>query len=331
MARAVGNALAALALAAVSGLGACMTDPATAAPARSARLKLVAFHNSPFPYAGQPPGRDKPFLDVEKEGRRGHTARGGTVYWEDETYSDRRSLLFIPKGFDPARPGLIVVFLHGNQATLERDVRRRQDVPRQVALSGLNAVLLAPQFAVDALDSSAGQFWEPRAFHRYLIEAAEHLARLHGDAWASAQFDALDVVIVAYSGGYYPLSFILRHGDVAGRLRGIVMLDALYGELDTYQRWIEGRGRAFFLSAYAKSAQDENLAFQKRLSERGIAFATAMPASLAPGSLTFIATPEETLHKDFLIKAWVEEPLRALLARIPGYPRTPPPKAARKR
>lgn len=319
------------ALAAISGLGIGMEDPVAAAPSRTARLKLVPFQNSPFPYEGQPPGRDKPFLDVEKDGRRGHTARNGIVYWEDATYSDRRSLLFIPKGFDPARPGLIVVYLHGNQATLERDVWRRQEVPRQVALSGLNAVLLAPQFAVDALDSSPGHFWEPGAFHRYLLEAAEHLARLHGDPWGSALFDSLGVVIVAYSGGYYPLAFVLQHGDARDRLRGIVMLDALYGEFDTYVPWIEGRESAFFFSAYAKSARDENVAFQKLLTERGIAFATSLPAALAPGSLAFLATPEETLHKDFLIKAWVDDPLKALLARVPGYSRTPPPKAARKR
>jgi hypothetical protein len=314
-------------------LGPCIgpSHHAMAAPARSAKLKLIAFNNSPFPYEGQPPGRDKPFLDVEKDGRRGHTARGGTVYWEDANYSDRRSLLFIPKGFDPARPGLIVVYLHGNQSTLERDVWRRQEVPRQVALSGLNAVLLAPQFAVEAWDSSPGQFWEPRAFHRYLIEAAEHLARLFGDPWASGQFDALGIVIVAYSGGYYPLNFILQHGDASGRLRGIIMLDALYGEFDTYLKWVTGRGQAFFFSAYAGSAREGNQTFQKLLSERSIAFATAMPPGLVPGSLVFVAGPDEIQHKDFLTKAWVDDPLKAVLARIPGYPRTPPPKATRKR
>ena len=76
-------------------------------------------------------------------------SRGGT-YWEDQTYSDQRVLLHIPKGFDPRRPALMVVFFHGNEATLERDVRNRQAVPRQITESGLNAVLVAPQFAVNA-------------------------------------------------------------------------------------------------------------------------------------------------------------------------------------
>ena len=102
------------------------------------------------------------------------------------------------------------------------------------------------------------------------------------------------------------------------------MLDALYGEMDTYLRWIGGRESAFFFSAYARSARDENIAFQKLLAERNIDFVTAMPAKLAPGSVTFLDAGEEVLHTDFLTKAWVDDPLMAVLAKIPGYPRMPP-------
>ena len=63
---------------------------------------------------------------------------------------------------------MIVVFFHGNGATLTRDVRNRQQVPRQIVESGLNAVLVAPQFAVDAADSSAGRFWEPGVFAQFM-------------------------------------------------------------------------------------------------------------------------------------------------------------------
>ena len=72
-----------------------MHAPVGAAPTAKPKTALVAFDASPFPFDGRPlPGQDKPFFDVEKDGRRGRTsARGGTVYWEDATYSDRRVLL----------------------------------------------------------------------------------------------------------------------------------------------------------------------------------------------------------------------------------------------
>ena len=68
------------------------------------------------------------------------------------------------------------MFFHGNQATLTRDVLERQQTARQLAQSDLNAVLVAPQLAVDAADSSAGNFWRPGAFAQFLDEAESKLA-----------------------------------------------------------------------------------------------------------------------------------------------------------
>ena len=150
-------------------------------------------------------------------------------------------LLQIPRGFNPRRPALMVVFFHGNEATLTRDVRRRQQVPQQIAESGLNAVLVAPQFAVDARDSSAGRFWEPGVFAQFIEEAANRLTKLYGDERARDAFQSAPVVLVAYSGGYQPAAFTLAHGGANERLEGVILFDALYGELDKFADWIARR------------------------------------------------------------------------------------------
>ena len=88
-------------------------------------------------------------------------------------------LLAAPQSFDPSRPAHIVVFFHGNNATLERDVIARQQIVRQLADSGLNAVLVAPQLAHDAPDLSAGRFWSPGGFAAFLDEAEAKLAEFY--------------------------------------------------------------------------------------------------------------------------------------------------------
>jgi hypothetical protein len=110
-----------------------------------------------------------------------------------QTYHDRRSLLYLPAGYNPALPGLIVLYLHGQGATLERDVIARQGIARQVSESGQNVALVAPQLAVDAPDSSAGNFWKPGHLARYIDEAAERLMRLYGDKRAGPHFNASPV------------------------------------------------------------------------------------------------------------------------------------------
>lgn len=288
----------------------------------AAKTALVPFDVSPFPYRGEVPAKNRPFLDVVDGGRHGHASERGGTYWEDETYSDRRVLLHIPKGFDPRRPALIVVFFHGNEATLARDVRVRQQVPRQVAESGLNAVLVAPQFAVDALDSSAGRFWEPGVFAQFLGEAGERLTELHGDVRVRGTFHAAPVVIAAYSGGYNPAAFVLHSGHADDRLRGVVLFDAPYGEYDKFADWLGKRPPAFFVSSFGKAAREQNATLQRMLTERGVGFQTALPASLARGSAAFVAADDDVRHVDFMTAAWVDDPLKAVLRRIPGFART---------
>ena len=160
------------------------------------------------------PGSGRPFLNAGDQSRRGHVNFRGHVLWESQTFSDDRVLLHIPPGFDPRRPAVMVVFFHGHGANLARDVRDRQLVPAQITGAGANAVLVAPQFAVDAANSSAGKFWEPNGFKRFLDEAAVKLAYMYGDPRSAAAFSRMPIVIVAYSGGFGPTLSVLDRGGV---------------------------------------------------------------------------------------------------------------------
>ena len=106
-----------------------------------ATVSLAAFENSAFPYHGlipnyQETGKTRPFIDVDDNGRLGHSSPRGGLHWEDQTYNDRTVLLAAPQSFDPAKGGVIIVFFHGNNATLSRDVIARQQIVRQLADSG---------------------------------------------------------------------------------------------------------------------------------------------------------------------------------------------------
>jgi hypothetical protein len=267
---------------------------------------------------------DAPFLDAGRGSRRGHTTPRGGVYWEDETYSDRRSLLYIPSGFDRRRKGAIVVYLHGNQATLSRDVIVRQLVPQQLAASNLNAVLVAPQLAIDALDSSAGGFWEPGAFARYLREADAKLARLASDGMSAQDFARMPVILVAYSGGYLPAAWSLEVGAANRRIAGVILLDAVYGETEKFSGWIEDhQAGAFFFSAFTSTSAEGNGGLQDQLMQQGIDFALDLPPCLEAGDIVFLDAGSNVAHNDFVTQAWTADPLKRLFDRLRGFPRDP--------
>ena len=195
------------------------------------------------------------------------------------------------------------LFFHGHGATLGRDVLDRQKVPAQISASGINAVLVAPQFAVDARDSSAGKFWEPGAFDRFVREAANKLAKLHGDPRASQAFANMPVVIVAYSGGYLATAWCLKVGGVQNRIRGVVLLDALYGEVDKFAAWIAKNRTTFFVSAYTDSTQRKNATLKTILARQKIAYETDLKQQKWQHGVTFLSTNSNVGHWNFVTRA----------------------------
>ena len=289
-------------------------------PARQDQTTLVSLKSSAFPYLGNNPRTDEPFLNISKGDRRGHRSYGGRVYWQDETYNDNRVLMHVPESFDVRKPGVIVVFFHGNGATLERDVRDRQLVPQQISDSGVNAVLLAPQLAVDAADSSAGKFWQPGGLKRFVAESADHLARLYGDPNSAKAFANMPVIIVGYSGGFVPAAWSLEVGGLGNRVRGVFLLDAVYGELDKFASWIENNRSGFFVSAYTRYTKRHDRELMQMLKEKGIAISEDIDGPLRPGSVVFVETPEGVTHRDYVTQAWTGNPVKEVLVKMAATP-----------
>jgi hypothetical protein len=289
-------------------------------PARENQTTLVSLRSSAFPYSGNNPHTDEPFLNVSKGDRLGHRGSHGKVFWQDETFSDNRVLMHVPENFDVRKPGVIVVFFHGNGATLQRDVRDRQLVPQQISNSGANAVLLAPQLAVDAADSSAGKFWQPGGLKRFVAESADHLASLYGDPRAAKAFADMPVVIVGYSGGFMPAAWSLEVGGLGNRVRGVFLLDAVYGELDKFASWIENNRSGFFVSSYTHYTERHDRELMHMLRNKGIAISENMDGPLKPGSVVFVETPEGVTHRDYVTHAWTENPVKQVLVKMAATP-----------
>src|SRR5256886_2681920 len=281
---------------------------------------LISMKSSAFPYFGENPRSEAPFLNVASGERKGHRSYSGKVYWQDETYNDSRVLVHVPEHFDAKRPGVIVVFFHGNGATLERDVRDRQLVPQQISDSGVNAVLLAPQMAVDAADSSAGKFWQPNGFKRFMEESANHLARLYGDPNSAKAFANMPIVLVGYSGGFLPTAWSLEVGGLTKRVAGGILLDAVYGELDKFASWIENNRSGFFVSAYTRYTKRHDRELMQMLKEKDIAISEDMDGPLRPGSVVFVETPEGVTHRDYVTHAWTENPVKDVLVKMAATP-----------
>ena len=257
---------------------------------KQANTRLIGFDNSAFPYAGK---------DSRPGGR----------------YSDNRVLVHVPAGFDVRKPAVIVVFFHGHGATLERDVRDRQLLPRQITESGTNAVLVAPQLAYDAADSSAGKFWERDGLKRFMAEAADRLAAVYGDPRSVDAFNRMPVIIVSYSGGFETAASSLSVGGLGKRITGVVLLDSLYGHVDKFASWIGKNRHAFFISSYTAHLKRREDDLAQALRAKGIAVQEELNGPLRPGTVAFLST-DGLRHRDFVTFAWTRSPVKDVLQRM---------------
>ena len=129
------------------------------------------------------------------------------------------------------------------------------------------------------------------------------------------------MVIVSYSGGYLSTAYSLLYGGAVHRIKGVVLMDSLYGEEEKVAAWAAARRRlAFLLSAYTESTKDENANLQAMLDKRRIPHGDALPKTLTPGTFAFVSCGSLDMHGDFMTRAWAADPLKQALTIIPGYP-----------
>lgn len=288
---------------------------AAASPARGTTF-VVALGNAPFPvgpdavdHRGAPFWHGRDVATGERFRRLGENRH----YTEAAVYSDARVLFHAARGFDPAKPFRLVLFLHGHGSEIEETVARHLDLPGQVDRAGANVVLVAPQLALDAQESVPGKFVEPGRAAAFLDEAQAVLqATLGGDpaAWRKAP-----VVIAAYSGGYRTAAHIVAKGGLDARIEGLVMLDAFFADAGVYAGWLaRNHHRAFLYALYTRSSMEETTALKTQLIERDIPYATRDDG----GPLAGIRLIEvETPHGDVALKGPPAEPVGALLRRLP--------------
>src|SRR5215472_11283871 len=145
-------------------------------------------------------------------------------------YHDDTVIVFVPAHFrlwDDEGISVLVHF-HGHNTTADRALKAHE-LREQLADSQQNALLVVPQLAVMAADSSCGKLESPGGLARLLSEVVTATARegriTLGDTAFSEDAPIGTVCVSAHSGGYHAAASVLRAGDVD--IREVYLFDAL--------------------------------------------------------------------------------------------------------
>lgn len=261
----------------------------------------------------------------------------------DGVFADARVLLHVTPGFDPSRPLLVILFLHGWRTTLCRQtggsryhVVESYRLVEQIDAAGLNAVLVAPQFARDAdteivdIPGHPGKFGRHGGVARLLGEALRRVAALTGSE--IGRYRRAPVLLVSFSGGYRAAAKALAIGGIGARLIGVIGLDTIYGEADVFTAWFAAHHRHAFLAAvytggrthdYASAKTTLAVAAALTARQPGLDVRDTLPAVLEPGVAALVPVGDPDLHLELVAAGWpgFDQPVRRLLARLPGFAR----------
>ena len=130
----------------------------------------------------------------------------------------------------------------------------------------------------------------------------------------------MPIVIIGYSGGFLPTAWSLEVGGVTNRVRGVVLLDAVYGELDKFASWIENNRSGFFVSSYTRYTRPHDRELMSMLREKGITVTESMDGPIRPGSVVFVQTRDGITHRSYVTQAWTEHPIREVLVKMAATP-----------
>ena len=159
-------------------------------------------------------------------------------------YRDDTVLVFVPAHYRyRATEGVAaLVHFHGHGTTAERSLAAHE-LREQLADSRQNAVLVVPQLAVMAADSSCGKLEVPGALNRLVAEALGVTARegrtTLGETAFPADAPVGTVCVSAHSGGYHAAACCLRSGGID--VRETYLFDALYADLEVFRDWVVSR------------------------------------------------------------------------------------------
>jgi hypothetical protein len=117
-----------------------------------------------------------------------------------------------------------------------------------------------------------------------------------------------------------PAAWSLDVGGLGNRVRGVFLLDAVYGELDKFASWIESNRSGFFVSSYTRYTKRHDRELMQMLKDKGIAISEDMDGPLRPGSVVFVETPEGVTHRDYVTHAWAENPVKQVLVKMAATP-----------
>ena len=244
------------------------------------------------------------------ESRNDGYQRGDVIYSAAEHYSNNTVALVLPNHYRPTPQLHILLHFHGHYAEIT-NVVTHFELADQLSQSGKNAILVIPQGPVNVPDSTFGKLDQPDGFKNFLNELLPLLQADMNINPAGKTLRVKEIILMGHSGGYYTIGQILKQGGVTPLIKEVYLLDATYGQLETYTDWCQ-RAKGRLISTFTEHLGWNNTVLMSLMRAKNI------PLNILPEKETTAAQmqksrilflPTENNHDDVPMKTRLVERL----------------------
>ncbi|WP_428389172.1 hypothetical protein [Mucisphaera sp.] len=200
----------------ITGLSATHANtPAEAPLPLPGRTLWLNLDSAPYPHASR---------------QAGYT-RNNILYPAEDHYEDNTVLIYIPASVSISDTIDVLVYFHGHRNHVRKAVDEFR-IREQLEASGRPLVLVFPQGPYNAPDSGCGKLADQNGLRDLLDEVRQSISTQDQAAPALGK-----VVLSGHSGAFRAIGRCLAFGGVREHIDEVHLLDASYGEWDTFIDW----------------------------------------------------------------------------------------------
>ncbi len=222
------------------------------------------------------------------------------LYDRASHYNDSSVLMVVPAHIKSLKTLDLVFWFHGWRNNIDTALSYYH-LLSQFQQANRQAILILAETAKNAPDSYGGKLEQPGDFAALVQDA---LNELQSRQLVSAKIPIGHVILAGHSGAYRVIAKILDKGGV--QINEVVLFDALYGETDCFDRWIQSDSTNRFINWYTNQGggtDQVSMAFVEQLNKEGLVTTSVEEGALNAEvirtcRILFVHSPRE--HNDII-------------------------------
>lgn len=148
-------------------------------------------------------------------------------------YQDSTVAIYIPPGFQKAEKTDLLFYFHGWWNNIDSAMSTFR-IAEQFAASSRNAIFVFPEGPRNSPDSFGGKLEEAGKF-KLLVEEVIDVLKKNQKISTNR---VANITLAGHSGAYRVMGKILHHGGLTNHINEVMLFDGLYGEFDSYAKWV---------------------------------------------------------------------------------------------